>query len=602
MITLKKLTWNNILSYQNPTSIQLDKEPLIQLVGENGSGKTTIPIVLQEILYGKNIKNIKKQDLVNRHSGKKGYSINLTFSKNNNEYVVDLDRKNTIKLQLFKNSKNISSHKSLDTYKQIADILGIQDFKTFVQLVYQSSTGSLEFLTATDTNRKRFLISLLQLEKYLDLHELFKITVRDKINECSETEGKMQIIKGWINKHEKMDLTKKNKLPSPDSTKQENILKDIHEIENQISGIKKTNQKIVNNNQYMVDLNNLNFNPTYNPPEVDENRLKEVTNKEIQALNFITDIENRLKNLKIKDSICPTCKQIIPAKDSISLSKELELKLNEARLIVYEAEEVRENLEKIKNTYRVWQGERQEWERLIMLIDESIPKETLSKSQLELDLNKKQKEYDELKKVNTEIINHNNEVAAHNSKIDVIKEQLKEYKVSLQKLTKLYNMLSEEADLLEVLKRIFSTNGLVSYKIESSVKELEKTINEYLAEFSHFQIFFKLDKDKLNIQVIDEAGEETTIEGLSAGELGRVNIATILAIRKIMASLTSTEINFLFLDEIVGVLDTHGKEKLTEILLDEGLNTFMVSHEYDHPLVPKLHIIKENNISRIEHG
>jgi ABC-type taurine transport system ATPase subunit len=69
-----------------------------------------------------------------------------------------------------------------------------------------------------------------------------------------------------------------------------------------------------------------------------------------------------------------------------------------------------------------------------------------------------------------------------------------------------------------------------------------------------------------------------------------------------MASLTSTEINFLFLDEIVGVLDTHGKEKLTEILLDEGLNTFMVSHEYDHPLVPKLHIIKENNISRIEHG
>jgi DNA repair exonuclease SbcCD ATPase subunit len=237
-----------------------------------------------------------------------------------------------------------------------------------------------------------------------------------------------------------------------------------------------------------------------------------------------------------------------------------------------------------------------------MLIDESIPKETLSKSQLELDLNKKQKEYDELKKVNTEIINHNNEVAAHNSKIDVIKEQLKEYKVSLQKLTKLYNMLSEEADLLEVLKRIFSTNGLVSYKIEASVKELEKTINEYLAEFSHFQIFFKLDKDKLNIQVIDEAGEETTIEGLSAGELGRVNIATILAIRKIMASLTSTEINFLFLDEIVGVLDTHGKEKLTEILLDEGLNTFMVSHEYDHPLVPKLHIIKENNISRIEHG
>jgi len=36
--------------------------------------------------------------------------------------------------------------------------------------------------------------------------------------------------------------------------------------------------------------------------------------------------------------------------------------------------------------------------------------------------------------------------------------------------------------------------------------------------------------------------------------------------------------------------------------LEEQLNTFMVSHEWEHPLIEKIYINKENNISRIEHG
>lgn len=33
---------------------------------------------------------------------------------------------------------------------------------------------------------------------------------------------------------------------------------------------------------------------------------------------------------------------------------------------------------------------------------------------------------------------------------------------------------------------------------------------------------------------------------------------------------------------------------------EEGLNTFLVSHEYEHPLVPKVRIVKQDNISYIE--
>jgi DNA repair exonuclease SbcCD ATPase subunit len=174
-----------------------------------------------------------------------------------------------------------------------------------------------------------------------------------------------------------------------------------------------------------------------------------------------------------------------------------------------------------------------------------------------------------------------------------MKEDLKEKDIKLIEKENLNN-------ILELLKKTFSTNGLVSYKIESSVKELEKKINEYLSELTYFQIYFKLSGEKLNIEVVDDIGNVTSISNLSSGERARVNIATILAIRNILSSLTSTKINLLFLDEVVGVIDTEGKEKLAEILLQENLNTFIVSHDWTHPLIPRINIIKEHHISRIE--
>jgi DNA repair exonuclease SbcCD ATPase subunit len=56
----------------------------------------------------------------------------------------------------------------------------------------------------------------------------------------------------------------------------------------------------------------------------------------------------------------------------------------------------------------------------------------------------------------------------------------------------------------------------------------------------------------------------------------------------------------LFLDEITGVLDSEGKEKLIEILQAENeLNVFLISHDFTHPLISKISINKDNNISSI---
>jgi DNA repair exonuclease SbcCD ATPase subunit len=163
--------------------------------------------------------------------------------------------------------------------------------------------------------------------------------------------------------------------------------------------------------------------------------------------------------------------------------------------------------------------------------------------------------------------------------------------------------LSERISIVNVLTKTFSTTGLVAYKIECLVKDLEEITNSYLVDLSdgRFQIGFKISaSDKLNV-VITDNGRDIEMLALSGGERARVNVATLLAIRKLMQTLSSSRINLLILDETVEALDTDGKERLVEVLLnEEHLNTFLVSHGFTHPLLEKVNVVKHNNISQIE--
>jgi recombinational DNA repair ATPase RecF len=67
-----------------------------------------------------------------------------------------------------------------------------------------------------------------------------------------------------------------------------------------------------------------------------------------------------------------------------------------------------------------------------------------------------------------------------------------------------------------------------------------------------------------------------------------------------MSSISKSKLNILFLDEVIAVLDDTGREKLVEVLIEEDLNTYIVSHGWTHPLLDKIEVVKEENISRLE--
>jgi len=600
MITLKKLQWSNCFSYGPNNELDLDANTVTQIIGTNGMGKSSIPLIIEEALYNKNSKGIKKADIPNRYINN-GYDICLSFTRDSDEYVITINRKSNIKLKLEKNGEDISSHTATNTYKTIQEIIGI-DFKTFSQLVYQNTNASLQFLTATDTNRKKFLIELLSLEKYVELFDLFKDAAREIALETASVQSTVNTIEKWLKDNKLSDTTILPMLDILIDTEEDE--KEYANLTAEIKNISEKNKKISKNNTYKTLLKELDneksmvqFAATFIKGSYDSEQSEIGSLKQIAAgsKRFI----EKLKNL---EGVCPTCEQPV---DEALRDSMLEAEREKGASALKKIGELQEFIEKIKEDnehYENYQRIEREWRETFRSIDESLPSSPLDEGELNSRLRRVRNDLDRAKAEVGKITKENEERTRRNTRIQVILEQTKEFQeqleVCLEKMEGIKNLSAN----LEVLKKAFSTNGLVAYKIENLVKELEELANHYLAELSdgRFTLEFVVSNDKLNVEITDN-GNIVDILALSSGELARVNTATLIAIRKLMSSISKSRINVLFLDEVINVLDELGREKMVEVLLEEELNTYIVSHGWTHPLLEKVEVVKCDNVSKLEY-
>ena len=598
MITIKELRWSNLFSYGANNKINFVHAPLTQLVGRNGHGKSSIALILEEALYNKNSKGIKKADILNRHVKDKTYTIELDFSRDDSDYTVKTTRGTQQTVKLLKDGRDISGHTATTTYKMIEDIIGI-DHKSFAQIVYQSNANSLEFLTSADTARKKFLIEILNLTKYTKAGEIFKELGTDLKQELSGIQGKVTTIQAWLDKYANTNLSYKQEVVVPVLDQQ--LEPQLVEVQAQISNIDKLNKQINQNNTYKKQLTNIAVLDIPQAPDV--KRMQTMESEYTNHLRTVRDGETFIEKLNKLSGVCPTCFSLINEAKVNDLIVERTSEIEEARASGVVCAVIIEDIKQQKRLYDQAISRVADWEKLHILIDNSLPQQVLDKNDL-------QREYD---RVNNLIVKtreeiqrceqHNTSAKAHNTKIDTIKQQLGEMREELEEHNFQLGLINERIGIVNILNKTFSTTGLVAYKIECLVKDLEEITNQYLVELSdgRFQIAFKVNSsDKLNV-VISDNGRDIDINALSGGEKARVNVATLLAIRKLMQTLSSSRINLLILDETVEALDVDGKEKLVEVLLkEEHLNTFLVSHGFSHPLLEKVNVIKRNNISRIE--
>ena len=601
MITLKKLQWDNCFSYGSNNSIDLNDSTLTQLVGTNGTGKSSIPLVIEEALFNKNSKGIKKADIQIR-AYKKGYNIFLDFSVETKSYRVEVRRsRGSIKVKLFSGKEDISSHTATNTYKTLEGILGL-DFKTFSQLVYQSTSASLQFLTATDANRKKFLVDLFGVDEYTKYYDVFRDISKGITTELNELTGTSNTIIKWLCDNKLSNTTLLSKLNLPENSEEDE--KALRSLTVDFENIRQKNQKINENNTYRQLLESMS------PADF---MLTGTEEKGVQSYDdimadigankrIIQDSAKEIAHLEGLKEECPTCHQKVNPGVIQNLKSQSLAKSQRAESEVVHDEVAVARIKRLNSIIEDKEKKQREFEDLFTRVDYKLPSTILDGEELKGKIEDLKSSINRTKAQLREIIDENTQREQHNTRIQVILEQTGEFEKELEGVKE--SLLEQEKVFanLEVLKRAFSTNGLVAYKLENLVKELEDLANEYLAELSdgRFNINFVVANDKLNVDLSDN-GNSVDILALSSGELARVNTATLVAIRKLMSSISKSRINVLFLDEVINVLDEMGREKLVEVLLaEEGLNTYIVSHGWTHPLLEKIEVIKEDNISRLE--
>ena len=597
MITLQTLKWDNCFSYGSGNELQLDDNTVTQILGTNGMGKSSIPLIIEEALYNKNSKGIKKADIPNRYVND-GYNISLSFTKDNDNYLIAVNRKTNIKVKLEKNGSDISSHTATNTYKTLQEILGV-DFKTFSQLVYQNTNASLQFLTATDANRKKFLIDLLHLEKYVELFEIFKTASKEVASRSSTISGKLATVEKWL---EDNKLSNTNILPmldlQIDTSEDEKALGSLRlEIEN----ISEKNKKITTNNQYKVMLDQIDIEAIQSCTITQYESYDDLQG-ELGSLQAVaTGAQRTLDKLEKISDECPTCGQSIDVSEEKAMIEVERAKKDNAHA---KATIIRPQIQTIKANNLEFERNataQKDWEDLVRSFDSSLPRAILDKQELEEKRTVLEESLAEAKRLRSDNYVENEKRTRLNTRIQVIQEQTDEFLTQFEE----YSSKLEENNKLEaeltVLKKSFSTNGLLAYKIENLVGELEELANEYLAELSdgRFTLEFVVSNDKLNVEITD-SGNIVDILALSSGELARVNTATLIAIRRLMSSISKSKINVLFLDEVISVLDDAGKERIVEVLLQEDMNTYLVSHGWSHPLLEKIEVVKDGNTSVLE--
>lgn len=576
----------------------------------HNSGKTSVAYIIQELLYSKNVKGIKKPDILNRFSGAKTWTGGLDFTVDQIPHKISVQRTgDTSKVRLLADNIDISDHKIPDTYKKLLNIFKM-DFSLFTQLTYQSAKDMLEFLIATDSNRKKFLINLFKLDRYLEIGDIIKIHIKNAEKQLSEKTGELTAIQNFLNTTTISTKKELLELPTIDTS----ILERIVALKNEIANFTQQAVKINKNNVYKSELNKLTFDVAMAQPDSTDSKTAEGHLKQISATISAKTFEiNQAKQQIAKLALSDTC---YACGQTIDNTKNLQIKSTLENLITNTEQEcitLKSSLQPYEQVitkygqdliaYSNNQAAIKRFEELSQLIDEGLPTTSPNYSSLEDSLASLQREQKEQDTRYNKALDKNKQIEAHNVRINMLQAQKRQYLATQQLVTEEQEALQAKLSRLEILQKAFSPNGIVAFKLEAFIKNLEDTINDYLIELSNgqFQLVFRLEGEKLNIIVIS-SGKESGIESVSAGEYNRIQTSILLAIRKLLQKITGSKINLLFLDEILGTLDPPGREKLIEILLEEkDLNVFLVSHEYEHPLVPKLYITKENDIARIDH-
>ena len=566
LIKFKYVRWKNFLSTGNqPTEIQLDRNPTTLIIGENGAGKSTILDALCFGLFGKPFRIISKNQMVNSINNS-STMVEVEFSIGTVEYKVIRGIKPN-KFEIYQNDKMMNLEANVRDYQKILEqqILKL-NYGSFTQVVILGSASWAPFMQLKAVKRREVVEEILDIKIFSTMNVILKQKLKTILEDIRDIEHQYDLVTSKIGMQE-----------THMSSMKENKDKIIQQKEKTISD---NNNELVKRKESEKELQDRNKELLQSMIGEDKVTQKRDKLKDIQfTLKDKHNRESKMITFFEENDECPTCEQEI-SKDF----KTEKIKQNKASVKLLD-----EGLHKMSDEMTKVNSKLKEFKNIGKLVQEnevSIAKLNTSINELEKFNVKLETEIEQYKKDGVE-------------ESDV--EKLESLKLDIKKVEEQKIKLREDKVYHEAARSMLMDTGIKTKIIKQYLPIMNKLINKYLTSME-FYVNFTLDEN-FEETIKSRYRDEFTYASFSEGEKMRIDLALLFTWRAIAKMKNSTNTNLLILDEIFdSSLDGTGTDEFLKILNTlSGENIFVISHKQD-ALVDKFRsTIKFEKIRNFSH-
>ena len=534
MITFKTLKWKNFLSTGNAfTEIDFTRSTSTLIVGDNGSGKSTMLDALCFVLFNKPFRSINKPQLVNAVN-EKALVVEITFSVGTNEYEIKRGIKPNF-FEIYCNDKMIDQDAALrDMQKYLEEAILKLNYKSFTQIVILGSASFTPFMQLPLGSRREIIEDILDIQ----IFTVMNVVLKEKINKLKET---IRDIETDVEVSKSKAILQKKYVQTLENDKEIKIADMQEQIDAIEDAIKKFEQQATTASSEKDQLGN--------PKE----RIKKLQGYRDQFNTQITKVRKELDFYESHDD-CPTCKQ------GISHDFKSEIKTERQRKIG----ELQDANQKIESEF-------------------TQLNDTLEKF---IDLSEK------LVDINNEIITNQKYQTKLNAEISHAKVNLADITEEKDKLKALAKVVvekehdksikNEEGHYLKLAASLLKDTGIKTRIIRQYLPAINSLVNKYLASMDFF-VQFDLD-EKFNETIKSRHRDKFSYASFSEGEKQRIDLALLFTWRTIAKMKNSAATNLLILDEVFdSSLDNNGTDYVMSLLntIGEDANVFVISHKGD---------------------
>lgn len=605
-------------------------------LGGNASGKSNLQEAITVCFFGKTSTNLKADNIISWDL-KKGESceISVTVEKLGNDYIIKRTCKpNTLTLTNVKT--NVAETISQEKLEEFLNC----NFESFLYSTHIAQFTS-KFIDLRPAEKMEVFTDILQdeLKKWEDLSETCKVKSEEISKEITELnnniifqEGKLDSLKNnsYDNEIEKWEKEKQRNFNDFD-TQLEYINNQYKEINKQVELFKVEIVKI-DLSVYDVRLKDFNssitgINNSYEELEKEQNLIKndiQKVEKEITILKTTLDINNREHNkfASIKETKCPSCKQIVTKEHiekELNTLKEKSDKLNNEIVNYTEIKaELTKKLNAVNDRVQEIEKKYNDINKELTLLESSKAKDKDKLQGFKLQQTLLVNKLDSLKKEGLLLIDKKKSYEQALNPFIRLKED-NNYSINLYKrlIDGLKLQVSEKEGVFEPVKYwIKAFKEIKLLVLEEKLKELEIYINNVLPEFgiADWKVTLKTFnetksgniKNEFNILITSPINDGPVPFECWSGGLGqRLRLATTLGLASFIQN-NKEAFDIEMFDEPTAWLSQEGIEDLLVILSNRAKNEnkkiFITDHKNLHSsgvFESLTTIVKDKNGSKI---